>query len=167
MKKFNAFLKEQRELIESKNTADMPSPGSDAMSTIASMGHADGGHSVLVAQGTSTAFLNSMADKTAYDFKNYLQNFDSLDGDFIMTQADKRKLNSIISGIADGPRKDALIKQANNIMVAPKSADRTYKTQQIIKQINQIGLESQGVDRSASVPNTFIPKAYKSWSNDT
>jgi hypothetical protein len=164
MKKFSTFLNEQMELLESKTLASQSSVD-DSKNAIASLGHADDGHSVLVTQGTSPAFMSNVAEKGVYDFKNYLQNFDSLYGDFIMTSADKARLSSIISGMADGPRKDALIKQAKNVMVAPKSADRTHKTQQIIKQINQIGLESQGVDRSASVPETWIPNGYKSWSN--
>lgn len=164
MKKFSTFLNEQMELLESKTLASQSSVD-DSKNSMASLGHADDGHTVLVTQGTSPEFMSNYGKQIAYDFKDYLKNFDSLGGDFIMTSDDKERLSSIISGMADGPRKDALIKQAKNVMIAPKSADRTHKTQQIIKQINQIGLESQGVDRSASVPETWIPNGYKSWSN--
>jgi hypothetical protein len=164
MKKFSTFLKEQRELLEAKTSASQ-SQNIDAYNTIASLGHADDGHSVLVAQGTSPEFMSNYGKQIAYDFTNYLKNFDSLDGDFMMTSADQARLSSIISEMPPGTRRNELIKQAKKVMVAPKSADRTHKTQQIIKQINQIGLESQGVDRSASVPSTFIPNGYKSWSN--
>ena len=75
MKKFSTFLNEQMELLESKTLASQSSVD-DSKNAIASLGHAVDGHSVLVTQGTSPAFMRNVAEKDVYDFKNYLQNFD-------------------------------------------------------------------------------------------
>ena len=180
MKDFKTFLNEQKRLVEAKGPpafspkqprGSSSSPlrgyhggGADKVGVVASLGHGNDIHKVLVAQGTSPSFMSNVSDKAVYDFSKMIGNFEKLDK-LVMGDEDKNRMKSIIDSMSDSTQKRQLIKNMDDIVGLPKSADRTERTQSIVNQIKQYDMEARGVGRDAAVPSTFIPHNNASWSN--
>jgi len=151
MKDFKTFLNEQKSMQSSMQNA-----ASEKVGGLAGLGHVNP-HEVLVTPTSAPTMLKSYTDAVKYDFSGFLKNLPSLDGDMMISDADKRKLSDVVDKMPDSHRKRNLINQMEKTMTLPKSADRTQKVQSIMKQVNDISMEAQGVDQSAFTPTTFIP----------
>lgn len=151
MKDFKTFLNEQKSMQSSMQNASSEKAGG-----MAGLGHVSP-HEALIPATSSPTMLRSFEKSTVYDFKGFLQNLPSLDGDMVMTDVNKTKLINVIDNMEDSHRKRSLLKQVANTMTLPKSADRTQKIQSIMKQVDNISMEAQGVNQSAFTPSTFIP----------
>ena len=150
MKDFKTFLNEQKRLVEAKGPPVLPpaqprgsssSPlrgfgTSDKRGVVASLGHGNDSHKVLVTQGTSPSFMSNVSDKAVYDFSKMIGNFEKLDK-LVMGDEDKNRMKSIIDSMPDSTQKRQLIKNMDDIVGLPKSADRTERTQSIVNQIKQ------------------------------
>ena len=118
---------------------------------------------------TADKFINKAVDK-GDEYADQILDWAFPNREWMKTKVsteDKKKLNSIVNNMPDSHRKRKLLGQMEKTMTMPKSADRTRKVQDIMKQINNISMEARGVNRSAFSPKTFIPNinTKNPWSN--
>ena len=152
MKDFKTFLSEQKGMQASQNAQTTEAEGG-----IAGLGHINP-KEVLVTSNTNPVMLKSYEKSVAYDWSGFLSRLPSLEGDLMISDEDRERLNLILDKMPEGIRKSKLLSQVEKTISMPKSATRTQNVQSIIKQINDISMSAEGVNQSSFTPTTFIPR---------
>ena len=166
MKDYKTFLSEQIELTEkvktSKSVADF-GVGSDKSGTIASTS----GSTVKVDGIDTLNFIKTLTDRTTYNMGDFLSNFEGL-SNYTIRPEEARAYKQTLQQMKDtDPRKEKIATELQNIMTLPASADRTYRTQNVLSELDGIATEMQpgSVSYNDVQPRTFTPYKYGNWSN--
>tara|TARA_R110000851_G_scaffold101557_1_gene217712 strand:+ start:10890 stop:11402 length:513 start_codon:yes stop_codon:yes gene_type:complete len=163
MKDYRTFISEQVDLTEkASNTLSFATPevggASDKANTIASTR----GVTVRVDGIDKVSFIKSLTDKTTYNMGDFLSNFEGLSNYTIRPEEAKAYKETLQQMRDNDPRKEKIARELQNVMTLPASADRTYRTQNVLNQLGNIATEMQSgsVSYGEVQPQTFIPGRY-------
>lgn len=161
MKDFKTFLSEQKGMQAAQNAQTTEAEGG-----IAGLGHINP-KEVLVTSIATPTMMRGYEKSIAYDWSNFLSRLPSLEGDLMMSDEDRKRLSRVVDSMPEGNRKSSLLSQVEKTISMPKSATRTQNVQSIMKQINDISMEAEGVNQSNFTPKTYIPNINikNPWSN--
>tara|TARA_R110002124_G_scaffold128872_2_gene290001 strand:- start:498 stop:998 length:501 start_codon:yes stop_codon:yes gene_type:complete len=160
MKDYKTFLSEQVDLNE--KVLSVPAPGvSDKAGSIASMR----GSTVRVDNPNSFDFVRNHIIKTTYNFTNFIdglnQNFGSLSGTMVVNPEQAKAYKETLKRMDDSdPKKAELAYRIDKMLLLPASADRTEKSQQILRELDGIAMDMQPSNVVSSddfLPKTFYP----------
>ena len=162
MKDYRTFLSEQVELNEKAKNSLSTLSGSlggaaDKANTIASTR----GVTVKV-DPSDVSMIKAISDRTVYNFDALLSGFEALSS-YTIRPEEKANYKRTLSQLRDeDPRKMNILQELENIMVLPASADRTYRTQNVLNTLNSIATEmGQGsLSYDQVQPQTYIPGRY-------
>ena len=161
MKDYKTFLSEQVELNEKVKTSKsvtVAGVGSDKKDTIASTT----GVTVRIDGIGKLDFVRSLTDKTTYNMGDFLKNFKGLSNYMIRPEEAKAYKQTLQQMKDSDPRKVKIAMELENVMTLPASADRTYRTQNVLSELEGIATEMQqgSVSYDDVQPTTFIPGSY-------
>ena len=98
---------------------------------------------------------------------DFLSNFEGL-SNYTIRPEEARAYKQTLQQMKDtDPRKEKIATELQNIMTLPASADRTYRTQNVLSELDGIATEMQpgSVSYNDVQPRTFTPYKYGNWSN--
>jgi len=160
MKDYKTFLSEQVDLTEkASNTLSFVTPevggAADKANTIASTR----GVTVRVDGIDKVSFIKSLTDKTTYNMGDFLKNFKGLSNYMIRPEEAKAYKQTLQQMRDNDPRKEKIAMELENVMTLPASADRTYRTQNVLSELEGIATEMQqgSVSYRDVQPKTFYP----------